>query len=668
MGKKKTRNKEAENIDDADVEQPLSGKPATSQLPRKQSVVWIAFKSVKTKLSLTDEGASPVNWKVIFLVFISLFGSSFNITYLFPFLPEMILTFGYKEVDKGYYAGIIASSMFVGRAFGSYFWGWISDKKGRRPIVLTTVLLIGLCSLAFGFTTNIYFAVIMRMLAGLVNGTVGTAKTMLYEISDNTNQAVGMSIISVAWGLGIITGPAVGGYLANPCKQYPSVFPSEGFFYQFPYMLPSFIAFVVCITAFIIDFIWLPETLYTKVETDIIADEAKEADDDKTSLHSIHTHSKSPNFKHFPIHLQEVNPRQAISCENLHVESEGATYLAGSRKEIHITRRGISFTEMHDGSHIKKSHSDKNISKHFYLDDNNTESNTVAYNRSNSVKSDTCTRNGVSGREDLTAKFIPEVSRNGELSEVNGVNGVNEDLNSIEECKKGDNQKCCATLRNWSVIQLLGRYDVFLSVLLYSLFSFSVIGVEDIFSVWASTDIMLDGLGFEPNEIGTVLGTTSLPLLFLQLFVFPNLVRRLGIKKTLVICTALLMVLTEGMPCIHLLIDMPVTLWVLLLSTNTVMKLMISCVFSSTSLLINNSVEPELAGQVNGLSMTVTAIFRSLAPLVGGFLYSWTVGYASKAIGPPFDISFVFVLFGTVYWLVAIVGVTIPERLNRQKK
>ena len=38
-----------------------------------------------------------------------------------------------------------------------------------------------------------------------------TAKTVLYEISDNTNQAVGMSIISVAWGLGVILGPTVGG-------------------------------------------------------------------------------------------------------------------------------------------------------------------------------------------------------------------------------------------------------------------------------------------------------------------------------------------------------------------------------------------------------------------------------------------------------------------------
>jgi hypothetical protein len=39
------------------------------------------------------------------------------------------------------------------------------------------------------------------------SGTVGTAKTVLYEVSDNTNQAVGMSILSMSWGAGLILGP-----------------------------------------------------------------------------------------------------------------------------------------------------------------------------------------------------------------------------------------------------------------------------------------------------------------------------------------------------------------------------------------------------------------------------------------------------------------------------
>lgn len=235
-----------------------------SRLPRKQSVVRIAMKKVKTKLSLTEEGATPVNWKVIFLVFVSLFSSAFTMTILFPFLPEMIKGFGYKEEEKGYYAGIVASAMFLGRGTGSFFWGWLSDRRGRRPVMLITIVLNGICSLAFGFTTNIVYAFVTRFLTGLVNGTVITAKTVLYEISDNTNQAVGMSVVSVAWGIGIILGPTVGGYLASPCKRYPDTFPAEGLFYNFPYLIPGAFAFLICLFGFVIDLIWLPETLSMK--------------------------------------------------------------------------------------------------------------------------------------------------------------------------------------------------------------------------------------------------------------------------------------------------------------------------------------------------------------------------------------------------------------------
>ena len=52
-----------------------------TKVPRKQSAVWVAMKSVKTNLSLTEKGASPVNWKVIFLVFISLVSTIHHAAY-----------------------------------------------------------------------------------------------------------------------------------------------------------------------------------------------------------------------------------------------------------------------------------------------------------------------------------------------------------------------------------------------------------------------------------------------------------------------------------------------------------------------------------------------------------------------------------------------------------
>ena len=52
----------------------------------------------------------------------------------------------------------------------SYFWGYMTDKYGRRPIILISAILTNFATIAFGFTTNIYWALTTRFLQGLFNG------------------------------------------------------------------------------------------------------------------------------------------------------------------------------------------------------------------------------------------------------------------------------------------------------------------------------------------------------------------------------------------------------------------------------------------------------------------------------------------------------------------
>ena len=54
----------------------------------------------------------------------------------------------------------------------SYVWGALADKKGRKPVVIMSCLLIGLASAAFGFSVKLYMAIIFRFLVGLFNGQV----------------------------------------------------------------------------------------------------------------------------------------------------------------------------------------------------------------------------------------------------------------------------------------------------------------------------------------------------------------------------------------------------------------------------------------------------------------------------------------------------------------
>ena len=129
----------------------------------------------------------------------------------------------------------------------SYVWGAVSDKKGRKPVVIISCLLIGVFSAAFGFSVELYMAIIFRFMTGLFNGekhtltcnmlaklvscsilgVVGTVKAIVSESSNNRTQALGMTLIMCSFSLGLIIGPAVSGALADPIGQYNLTISSE---------------------------------------------------------------------------------------------------------------------------------------------------------------------------------------------------------------------------------------------------------------------------------------------------------------------------------------------------------------------------------------------------------------------------------------------------------
>jgi len=91
-----------------------------------------------------------------------------------PYLPEMAATF--PEVDAarvGMYVGIIASSFAAAQFATNVFWGRLSDRIGRKPVILLGTFLTGLCVLAFGFCRTLTQAIVVQVLMGLANGNAG---------------------------------------------------------------------------------------------------------------------------------------------------------------------------------------------------------------------------------------------------------------------------------------------------------------------------------------------------------------------------------------------------------------------------------------------------------------------------------------------------------------
>lgn len=158
--------------------------------------------------------------------------------------------------EVGLYVGTIASSFALAQFATNFFWGWLSDRIGRKPVVMLGTILTAACFCAFGFCRTLWQAILVQALMGLVNGNQGVISTCLGEITDRSNQSKAFVYLPVIYGIGGITGPAVGGLLVmndNPFK------PGEK--NPYPYLLPNLFSAGVLMIDFILTAFFLEESL-----------------------------------------------------------------------------------------------------------------------------------------------------------------------------------------------------------------------------------------------------------------------------------------------------------------------------------------------------------------------------------------------------------------------
>ncbi|KAG2307258.1 hypothetical protein Bca4012_083729 [Brassica carinata] len=187
------------------------------------------------------------------------------ISSLFPYLYFMIKDFhvAKKEEDIGFYAGFVASSFMIGRALTSILWGKLADRYGRKPIILMGTFSVIIFNTLFGLSTSFWFAISVRFLLGCVNCLLGVIRAYASEIVSEEYHALSLSVVSASRGIGLIVGPAIGGYLAQPAEKYPNLFSQDSLFGRFPYFLPSLVISLYATGALIACW-WLPETLHTR--------------------------------------------------------------------------------------------------------------------------------------------------------------------------------------------------------------------------------------------------------------------------------------------------------------------------------------------------------------------------------------------------------------------
>src|SRR5512141_1669343 len=178
-------------------------------------------------------------FSIILVVFIDLLGFSL----ILPLLPYYAETFK----ANNFVTGLLVASYAAAQLVGAPLLGRLSDRYGRRPVLIASIFgtFIGFLMLGFARTLAMLFAA--RMLDGLTGGNLSIAQAYISDVTEAKDRSKGLGLIGAAFGLGFIIGPVTGGFLS-----------------QWGYSVPAFVAAALSFTNLILIYAWLPESLTTE--------------------------------------------------------------------------------------------------------------------------------------------------------------------------------------------------------------------------------------------------------------------------------------------------------------------------------------------------------------------------------------------------------------------
>jgi MFS transporter, DHA1 family, tetracycline resistance protein len=158
---------------------------------------------------------------LVFL-FITVFVDMIGYGIVVPLLPFYAELYASGALVVGLLASLYAVMQFV----GSPFLGGLSDRHGRRPVLLLCLLGASFAYLLLGLAQTLASLVVAVVLAGAASGTLATAQAFIADSTTMEGRAQGLGLIGAAFGLGLMAGPALGGLLSLHSLSAPALFAS----------------------------------------------------------------------------------------------------------------------------------------------------------------------------------------------------------------------------------------------------------------------------------------------------------------------------------------------------------------------------------------------------------------------------------------------------------
>ncbi|WP_435348377.1 MFS transporter [Haloarchaeobius sp. HRN-SO-5] len=201
-----------------------------------------------------DAGAMPRRRAMVavtLVVFLDLLGFGIVI----PILPFYVRSFAVSD----FYIGLLAASYSVMQFLFAPLLGRLSDQRGRRPVLVLSLLGSVLAWTVFGLAGALWLLFVSRMLAGAMGGNIATAQAYVADVTPPADRAAALGILGASFALGFIFGPAIGGVLASDAvvaaarDVLPAFVPANRF------SLPSFAAAGMSLLGVVVALAFLPE-------------------------------------------------------------------------------------------------------------------------------------------------------------------------------------------------------------------------------------------------------------------------------------------------------------------------------------------------------------------------------------------------------------------------
>lgn len=169
-----------------------------------------------------------MNRSPLVVIFTTVFIDLLGFGIVIPVLPYYAESTRFHATPRT--VGFLFASYSIMQLFFAPVLGRLSDKYGRRPILLISILGTGLGFLILGFATTIWMLFAGRILDGISGGNISTAQAYIADITPVEERAKGMGLVGAAFGLGFVFGPAIGGILS-------------GWAYYMPFLLAAALCF-----------------------------------------------------------------------------------------------------------------------------------------------------------------------------------------------------------------------------------------------------------------------------------------------------------------------------------------------------------------------------------------------------------------------------------------